>query len=461
MTNETLTQLNASISRLFGIIFHDNRLNELHKAIQSVCKYLKIKDEKELISRIISENLSDKERNTLIKHLTIGETYFFRDDKIFRHLKDTILPDIVKRKGNANIKILSIGCSTGEEPYSIAITINKELPHLNAKIIAIDINEESIQQAKTGIYKKWSFRKAPKWLVSSYFHKTQDNLYEINSQIKNMVEFHTFNVADINKPLNKVFTSMDIVFCRNLIIYFPDSIRRFLAETIYSTLTDNGWLIVSPTEASQDLFSRFQTINTGDAILYKKISPQSHAKIYQEHKPQTFNRFNRDTTHTITTKEFSSPEIKPAQKPTPSKDTADTANLNINDILDSAIKMANMGDFEKAENLLLRISTVDNLNAETYFLLSSIAEERGDYQRAEEIIRKILYINPNEPIAYFRLGNMLMRSGKSQDAKKSFNSALSILKSIDKNTFLQRADGLNLERLIDICQSMIAEIECK
>ncbi|MCX8026667.1 MAG: protein-glutamate O-methyltransferase CheR, partial [Thermodesulfovibrionales bacterium] len=261
MKVEILTQLNDAISRSFGIFFTETRLNELQLALQSICKHLMIKNPEDLVARIISNQLTDTERNVIIKHLTIGETYFYRDPDIFTGLKDVILPDVIKNKGIDNINIMSVGCSTGEEPYSIAITIQRYMPYIKARIIGLDINEDSIQKAKMGIYKKWSFRNAPKWLMELYFEKTEDNHFKINQQIRECVDFQVFNIADINKPLYKVFPPMDIVFCRNVIMYFNEGMRLFLADTLYLTLVDNGWLVVSPAEASQRIFSMFKTIN--------------------------------------------------------------------------------------------------------------------------------------------------------------------------------------------------------
>ncbi|MCX8026751.1 MAG: tetratricopeptide repeat protein, partial [Thermodesulfovibrionales bacterium] len=135
--------------------------------------------------------------------------------------------------------------------------------------------------------------------------------------------------------------------------------------------------------------------------------------------------------------------------------------IDTSEILDRAIKNANKGMFEEAEVLLLDIIKVDNLNIDTYFLLASIAEEKRDYQRAEDAIRKIIYINPNHPIAYFRLGNLLIRSGRTEEAKKAFSTALTLFQTVDDDTILQGSDGMHIERLKKICQSMITEINLK
>lgn len=467
MEKEKLIQLNNSISKLYGIYFHEDRLNELQRAIQSTCRLLKIKNTDELISKIVSHSLSDIEQHTLIKQLTIGETYFFRDPIIFTQLKDVILPDVIKRKGLENIKIMSIGCSTGEEAYSIAITIDRYIPQLKPKIIGLDINEESIQKAKAGVYKKWSFRKSPKWLIVSYFEKTDENTYRINEHIKSMVEFYTINIADTNNPFSRLFQTIDIVFCRNVIMYFSENVRRYISETIYKMLTDYGWLIVSPIEASPKIFAKFKTINTTKAILYQKApeqipyqkaTHQIHPNLEKE--PPRFlphkNLVQKETTHQpsyhhLQTKNKTDSPVLPS----------DEHHINISDILDKAIKNANNGRFEEAENLLLNIVKIDNLNPETYFLLASIAEEKGDLQSAEDAIKKVIYINPNHPVAYFKLGNILMKLEKKHDALRAFNSALTLLNNHHKDMEIHGADGLNTERLREICQKMITEIEVK
>ncbi|MFQ3574067.1 MAG: CheR family methyltransferase [Thermodesulfovibrionales bacterium] len=454
MNEDTLIHLNNSISKWLGIHFPDNRLNELQKAIQVTSKQLKIKNPDELCLRIISNTLSDTEKTELIRHLTIGETYFLRDPQVFKGLKSVILPDIIKQKGFDDvIKIVTVGCSTGEEPYSIAITINRSFPYLKTKIIGLDINEESIKKAISGIYTKWSFRKSPKWLMESYFTKNADGTYEINDKIKQMVEFRKFNIADKDRPFHIAFPATDIVFCRNVIMYFSEDVRRQIAKTIYLSLNDKGWLVVSPTEASHRIFSQFSTINTTGAIFYKKSKQITDTTLS---KTETLKQ---EPIHQEKIKQTHYPHIKIRDDVEPSISSRDNQRDNITDILDSAIKKANMGRFDEAERLLLDIVRIDNLNIDTYLLLASIAEERGDFQNAEYAIKKVIYINPNHPVAYFRLGNLMLKLGRRHDARKAFESALSILKTLDSNDVLHGAEDLNTQRLVDICQAMIREIE--
>ena len=162
----------------------------------------------------------------MASYLTIGETYFFRVEPDFNALENHILPELIHLRKDTGkyLRIWSAASSTGEEPYSLAILVRKLIPDIkdwNITILATDINTRSLAKAEKGIYGNWSFRNNPEWLKKIYFTPLLDERYQINRNIKDMVSFFYLNLARDTYPslLNNT-NGMDIIFCRNVLMYF-------------------------------------------------------------------------------------------------------------------------------------------------------------------------------------------------------------------------------------------------
>jgi chemotaxis protein methyltransferase CheR len=237
--------------------------------------------------------LTQQQVATLASHLTTGETYFFREPSVFTMLEEEILPALMRaRQQHARrLRFWSAGCATGEEPYSIAISINKVVPEMqnwHLTLLATDINPRFRQTASEGVYRQWSFRDTPPWITARYFSRQPGDRLAILPAIQNMVTFAYLNlVDDVYPSLLTNTTAMDVIFCRNVLMYLAPEQATKVVHRLYHALADGGWLIVSPSEASQALFASFQTVNIPGAILYQKrarcTSPASnhHAVEYQ------------------------------------------------------------------------------------------------------------------------------------------------------------------------------------
>jgi len=177
----------------------------------------------------------------LIGAITVGETYFFRNPAHFDALRQHILPNLIaRRRHDHRLRIWSAGCSTGEEPYSIAILLRQLLPDLDdwkILILATDINKESLRQAREGRYREWSFRQTGPAVRELYF-TPQDNLFELIPQVREMVAFAYLNLAEDAYPSLATNTNaMHLILCRNVAIYLPEAVTRAIAGRV-SPLSD-------------------------------------------------------------------------------------------------------------------------------------------------------------------------------------------------------------------------------
>jgi chemotaxis protein methyltransferase CheR len=172
------------------------------------------------------------------------------------------------------LRVWSAGCATGEEPYSIAISINKVVPAVqdwHVTLLATDINPRFQQTALEGLYREWSFRDTPPWIKAQYFSRQPGGRLAILPAIQRMVTFAYLNlVDDVYPSLLTNTTAMDVIFCRNVLMYLAPEQAKKVVHRLHHALADGGWLIVSPSETSQALFASFQTVNLPGAILYRK-----------------------------------------------------------------------------------------------------------------------------------------------------------------------------------------------
>lgn len=175
-----------------------------------------------------------------IDRLTINVSEFYRNPKRWDVLKNVVLPFFLEKKDR--ISIWSAACSTGEEPYSLAIMINEHFPDASFRLVATDIDETALKKAKAGIYQEQALKELPEHLKTKYFIK-ENGLYHIKSQLKQVVAFKEHNLLSDRYPEN-----MDLIICRNVLIYFTDKAKEFIYQNFSKSLTEKGVLFVGSTE---------------------------------------------------------------------------------------------------------------------------------------------------------------------------------------------------------------------
>lgn len=212
-----------------------------------------------------------QELQTLTNLMTVNETYFFREEYQFKCLVSSMLPEITtRRKKQRPIRIWSVPSSSGEEPYSIAMYLLEYWPSINlwdVEIISSDIDTKIIAQARRGLYSERSIQHLPKNLLEKYFcHKGED--YQICDDLRQAVEFTKVNLM---KPSDvRGYREFDIIFCRNLLIYFDDLSRRQAADTFYDALNPGGFLCLGHSESMSRISSLYQVRKFPDAVIYQK-----------------------------------------------------------------------------------------------------------------------------------------------------------------------------------------------
>ena len=242
------------------------------------------------------------EEARLLECLTTNETYFFRNPDQFSHLRDVIIPDIEAQRGLEvvrswgesckaptssimKLRVLSAGCSSGEEPYSIAMTLLDTLRYPKAwdlEIIAGDLNESCLKMAAEGFYEKEKLKNIPDRYIDKYMQRGGDGAV-VSEVIKNLVKFIPLNLNGImsGEPFPGAFSGsamFDIVFCRNVMIYFSASCQQMLVDTLHRLLVPGGYLFTGDAEPLHLFDHDFDTIKGARCLIYKKTEKTNYAE---------------------------------------------------------------------------------------------------------------------------------------------------------------------------------------
>ena len=212
------------------------------------------------------------EIENLINAFTVNETYFYREDHQLRCMTSDLLGDIVARKKpGESIRVWSVPCSTGEEPYSIALWLMENWPAVdryNIEIVGSDIDTRALKAAAEGIYGHRALMRLSQDVINRYFERLDDDRYRIDPGLRESIQFKPANLIDA-QDISR-FRGFDIVFCRNVLIYFDDASRRIAAENLYDCLVPGGYICLGHSETMSRISPLFSVRRFSDAIVYQR-----------------------------------------------------------------------------------------------------------------------------------------------------------------------------------------------
>ncbi len=215
---------------------------------------------------------SGVELQELINVMTVNETYFFREEYQFECMVENVLDEIVRRKGkDEEIRIWSIPSSTGEEPYSIALYLLEKWPaieEIDVEIVSSDIDSMVLERCRKGVYSQRSIQHLPAALLRKYFTPIAGGHYQIDDGLRDVVRFTKVNLSSPEQT--RGYRNFDLIFCRNLLIYFDDTSRRQAAEVFYDALTPGGFIFLGHSESMSRISSLFAVRKFPKAMVYQK-----------------------------------------------------------------------------------------------------------------------------------------------------------------------------------------------
>jgi chemotaxis protein methyltransferase CheR len=409
-----------------GLFFTPDRCQHLLDRVRDRMKVCKLSDPLQYLHFLKSGTTGVAECKNLLDHLTIGETFFFRNQPQFEALQNSVLPQLFQKK--KSLSIWCAGCSTGEEPYSVAMLLHSMLPDLaewEISILATDINRHSLDKARAGMYGARAVQLMPQYLLDRYFAK-QGQQYRLSDDIKRMVTFQYHNLA--TEPFNlPAMLDLDILFCRNVTIYFNMETLKRIVSQFSACLVPGSIFLIGHAETLWGISEDFDPIEFPRTFLYeKRPAPKPAVRYIPE--------------------PLSIPISIPLPDPVPVYVPPVVVNLdkNIPIWLEKGLGLANSGHYEEAMGFLKKVVEHDNLQVGAYHVMGVVLVKLKRYHEAIAEFRRALYCDPEFAVCHFHLGNVFRFLGENADAKKEYDRCLKILVGRDEMEGVPFSEGLTV-----------------
>ena len=271
VSEEDFLKFREFFYRKTGIYFEESKRYFVDKRLVERLEATGTPDFREYFVKLRFDSRGD-ELQSLVNVMTVNETYFYREEYQFKCMVTSLLPEIVRNKRPGEpVRIWSIPSSSGEEPYSICLYLLEHWPGIqqyDVEIVASDIDTDILAQARRGVYTQRSVQNLPAATLQKYFKKTRTGEWQISDDLRDAVEFTQCNLAD---PLSaRTYHHFDLIFCRNLLIYFDDVSRRGAADVFYNALNSGGFICLGHSESMSRISSVFRIRKFADAIVYQK-----------------------------------------------------------------------------------------------------------------------------------------------------------------------------------------------
>jgi chemotaxis protein methyltransferase CheR len=494
MSRDDFSLFQVLLTEESGLFFEEDRNLPLRMALWDRMKQRNISSYRAYYDFLKSHPERMVEFQKLLDGVTTGETYFFRGKAQFRALIDDILPEIAGRKSGAGdrcVRIWSAGCSRGDETYSLAIALMENLPEYESwtlEILGTDINRSSLICAKEAVYGERDATESRTYrgYTAKYLQKTGLG-YLLDERVRRMPRFEYHNLAK-DPYAQEGMRNLDVIFCRNVMIYFDLPLIRKVVGQFYDCLAPGGYLFLGHAETLWHINDRFETVEFPQTIIYRKPLPGKVSEIIPQ-PAVPVPEIEEDIFEGIETEKppgFCAPPGAPPPPPTPTSDLGailltakqmaelaqyEDALVLLNGVMardqNQTLKiayyiraniLANLGRYEEAVADLEKTIALENLLVDAYYLLGVLDVKGGRWKEAETQFRKVLYIEPKVVMAYFNLGHIYLSKKNLKKAALEFTNAIRLLNRMSRDERIRFCQEYTVEFLLKACHSVLAGI---
>jgi chemotaxis protein methyltransferase CheR len=415
---------------------------------------------------------SEAEWDVLKNFITTGESYFWRDHGQLKVLSEYVLPEVIQAKrakakqgDRPQLRLWSAGCSTGEEPYTLAIMLQDlipDLPQWDILLLGTDLNPEVICKAKQGIYRQWSFRQTPVDFRQRHF-ESRSGTWQVNDTIRQAVTFRCGNLLQDDFPSASGIHSMDLILCRNVFIYFHAESIAAVLQKFYNTLNPSGYLMCGHAELQAQDLSAFQLFSFPKAITYQRPVGKVQAPVILAqstpalHRSKTFilSVDHRPSNHPLK-------PLSPAESDQPKAAKTHSAvsaiaqpALSSKSEIESAQVHFNQGQYVQALQSCQKALLIEPNEIAPLYLQAQISVALEDFKQAKTLFKKIIYLSPNEIAAYLELGALYSQEGNQHRAHKTYAAAKQVLQDGCFSAIPKYQDFLTLGELSNFIEQQL------
>lgn len=435
----------------WGIRFRPGDTHRLRDVAE--CAYLASNDSDvgHFFERMRALPDDDPEMQAFVSQLVIGETSFFRYRPQFEALRSTILPALIAERRHQRrhvLRIWSAGCSSGEEPYSAAMLVSDLIPDWrdwDIQIFGTDINPYALRRARLARFGDWSFRGVDDVTIASYFRQVGARTRFLVHPCRELVKFFLHNLATDPVPDREHgLSDLDVILCRNVTIYFDESLTQTLADGFRSALTPGGWLLVGHAEPDPAVFSRFEPVEFEETLVYRAPGGAASGEIPARPAPTPRTPIAEPAIPTLVDRSAKGPDPKlptlvEARAAYDAHDHVGAAEL-------LAAIASRPGADPTATHLLAQLSAdekrydealywafrtllIDRFHAPTLMLMALIWLERGEPTHARELLQHAIFNNPRAPEAHLYLSMAHRALANPDQAERSRDRAVRLARA--------------------------------
>lgn len=497
LDDSELALFRDAVERRLGLHFDDAKLEALRDVLgrrleasgRSARAYLTTLDD---------ESAATGELRELGRELTVGETYFFRHREQFAAFSEVALPERMQKPGAAReLRILSAGCASGEEPYSLAVRVLSHGVPLGVRVTirGVDLNRVALDKAARGRYSEWSLRETDanersRWFVS------QGREFTLSAEVRQMVVFEERNLA-IEDPGLFVPETYDIVFCRNMLMYFNQERAAAVVARLARSLLPGGYLFLGHAETLRGLSHDFHLRHTHNAFYYQRkgqlgpsivIEAGSHAPAEASKPPdsswvgtwldtvqRTSERIERLTHRTGDVDRVPAPPVHApradlglvldllrherfAEALTALRELSASSVNDPDAMLLRAALLTHSGELDAAETVSHELLALDELNAGAHYLLALCDERRGNLQQAVDHDQIAAYLDHTFAMPRLHLGLIARRTGDRATARRELGQAIALLQREETSRLSLFGGGFGRDGLITLCRSALEQL---
>ena len=511
LTAEEFGRFRDWIHKHSGIYLEDTKLDSLRISLVTRATRFGFTDYAEYYRMLIA---SDDEFKELINLVTINETSFFRFPAQFDALRDSVIPEILEQKsamGRA-FRVWSAGCSTGEEPYTIAMTLLEssiESQGHRCEVLGTDVSTHALDRARAGQYPARAFSNLSQDITKRWFEPAMGGQRPVQ-RVRDIVDFSYHNLVKEPYPLT-LLSNWDVIFCRNVTIYFRTESTRRVVENFYQSLNPGGYLFIGHSETLSTICDRFEPLEINGVFLYRKPLarrihvPGKSAQLQAEgaRRPSAAEKRSREAAsareapagieRSVETGSAPGLQEQPggilavssqpgAEKaasadalvgeahallaqgrPAEARVLAERALLlapkNIEAMLVRAYAHADAGDFSAAIAESIAALAIDPLLAPARYILGIIYQRQGDANAALAEFKRTIYIDHDFVLAHFSAANVYRARGAIEDACREYENTLRALYMNPEGSWVVFLGGFRPDLLAKTCERSL--IECR
>jgi chemotaxis protein methyltransferase CheR len=416
-------------------------------------------------------------RDTLVTEITTGETFFFREPEQIDFVRDSVLPALRGRLDETRpLRMWSAGSATGEEAYALAMLLKEVAWPWPSVVLGTDLVPARLATARRGRYSQWSMRGVPEAMIERYFER-QDKHFLVREDIRSGVEFRALNLAADEYPsAGSGVIDMDIIFCRNVLIYLDAPNVEAIARRLLASLAPDGWLFLGASDpAIADVVS-CEVVLTGAGIAYRRL-PEGDAVPRYSASPDAANgsvasivwptlhavadgrsesnsplAAKGDTTRVLESYEEAYGRGDYGRAASAAREAIKGRAASENAWTVLIRSLANEGNLEAAGEAAAAALDHYPVSAEVNYLNGVLVAQSGRHMQAAAIFRRALYLNPEFAIAHLALGESRLAVGDATGAHRAYTNAESVLRNLTPDAVVAGADGLPTARLLYIAR---------